>query len=96
MIIYITLLTFCFVIGEDLQQMELETVLKGLNRFLTGLVVRFVIKIGPRSDTNLFLDNLVPLKEGCLIKQVFVESENCIASFSPFLLGFFQSLRWPL
>ena len=94
MIIYIILLTFRCVIGEDLQQMELDTVLKGLDRFLTGLVVvRFAIKIGPRSDTNLFLDNLVPLKEGCFIKQVFVESKNCVASFSPFLLGFLPILK---
>ena len=86
MIIYIILLPFRCVVGEDLQQMELDAILKGLHRFLTGLVlVRVAVKIGPWSDTNLFLNNLVPSEKGCFVKQIFVESKNCIASFPLFL-----------
>ena len=93
MIIYIILLPFRCVIGEDLQQMELDTVLKGLYRFLTGLVVTVAIKIGPGSDTDLFFDNLVPFEKGCFVKQIFLESKNCIASFLLFLYGFLRSFK---
>ena len=60
MIIDIILLTFCCVIGEDLQQMEPDTVFKRLNRFLTGLVrVLFTLEVGPRRlsiDSDLILE----------------------------------------
>ena len=65
MIINITLLTFCRLIREDLQQMELDTVFKRLNRFLTGLVlVHIALEVGPRRDTNLLENNLVPFEKG--------------------------------
>ena len=86
MIIYIILLPFCCVIGEDLQQMEPDTVLKGPYRFLRGLIIVLVaVKIGPQSDTDLFLNYLVPFEESRFVKQVLVKSEICIASLPLFL-----------
>ena len=57
MVVDVEPLTFCCVIGEDLQQVESDTVFKRLNRFLTALIrVYLVLEIGPRSDTDLFLE----------------------------------------
>ena len=72
--------------------MELDLVFKRHTPFWTGLVgVYIAIKVGPRSDTDLFLDNLVPFEEGCFIKQIFVKSKDCITSLSPFFLCLFYS-----
>ena len=80
MITDVILLTFCCVIGEDLQQMELNTVFKRLNRFLTGLVCMLLaLEVGPRSDTDLLLDNLVPLEKGRIVEEILVECEDCIS-----------------
>ena len=94
MVVDVVFLAFYCVIGEDCQQMELDTVIKGFDSFLTGLlVVPISIKIGPRSDTNLVMDYTGPLDFGCFVQQIFVECKDRGTSLFLLLSGFFQSLR---
>ena len=58
----VVLLPLHCVLGEDSQQMELDTVFKRLNRFLLGCVMGIAIKIGPRGCPNSIGNNLVPLE----------------------------------
>ena len=63
-----------------MQQMEPDTVFERLNRFLAGLVqVYLALQVGPLSDTNLFLDNLIPLEKGRIVEKVLIECEDCIS-----------------
>ena len=48
MYIDVVLLPFRCVLGEDGQQMELDTVFKRLNCFLAGCVMGLSVEIGPR------------------------------------------------
>ena len=69
MVVDVEPLTFCCVIGEDLQQVESDTVFKRLNRFLTGFVLVFLaLEVGPRSDTDLLRNDTIPLEKGRIVK----------------------------
>ena len=90
MVVDIELLTFCCVIGEDLQQVESDTVFERLNRFLTGFVrALLALESGPWNDTDLLGYNTIPLEKGCIIEKILVECENrisgllllCLSSF---------------
>ena len=93
MVVDVEPLTFCCVIGEDLQQVESDTVFKRLNRFLTGLVLVFLaLEVGPRSDTDLLGDNTIPLQKGRFIEKVLIECENRLSGLPFFFVGDLDSL----
>ena len=80
MVVYVKLLTFCCVIGEDLQQVELDTVFERLNPFLRGFVrALLALEIGPWNDTNLLGNNTDPLEKGRIVEEILVECEDRIS-----------------
>ena len=62
--INVVLLLFCCVLGlgEDDQQMELDSVFERLNCFRADCVMGLAFEISPRVCTNLAGNDLVPLK----------------------------------
>ena len=93
MVTNIVLLTFCCVIGEDLQQVESDTVFKRLDRSLTEcIIVYFAVKVGPRSDTNLLRNDTVSLEKGRIVEDILVECEDHISGLLLFCVGDLDSL----